>query len=121
MTWSSISRGLRPIQSVKTITWFSLRSGIASIGVLSIAKMPAIVSAAVRISTRKRLRIDSSMIFSIMSAVLEPCRALDSSSRPIGFACSFSTLANVAWGFGQGTFAAAFAADEDRLAIDHQL
>ncbi len=28
MTWSSISRGLRPGQSVKTMTWFSLRSGI---------------------------------------------------------------------------------------------
>ena len=37
VTWSSISRGLRPIQSVKTMTWFSLRSGIASTGVSSTA------------------------------------------------------------------------------------
>jgi len=32
--WSSISRGLRPIQSVNTIAWFSDRSGMASTGVL---------------------------------------------------------------------------------------
>ena len=33
VTWSSISRGERPIQSVNTITWFSDKSGIASTGV----------------------------------------------------------------------------------------
>ena len=33
MTWSSISRGPWPGQSVKTMTWFSDRSGIASTGV----------------------------------------------------------------------------------------
>ena len=41
MTWSSISWGLRPIQSVKTITWFSDRSGIASTGIVSMARTPA--------------------------------------------------------------------------------
>ena len=40
MIWSSISLGLRPIQSVKTITWFSERSGIASTGVLMTAWTP---------------------------------------------------------------------------------
>ena len=30
VTWSSTSLGERPIHSVKTMTWFSERSGIAS-------------------------------------------------------------------------------------------
>ncbi len=33
VTWSSTSCGLRPGQSAKTTTWFSLKSGIASTGV----------------------------------------------------------------------------------------
>src|SRR5580765_2603168 len=68
--WSSISRGLRPIQSVKTITWFSLKSGMASTGVFSTANTPATVSAHARISTKNRLRIENSMIRSIMLAFL---------------------------------------------------
>ena len=44
VTWSSISCGLRPIQSVKTITWFSDRSGIASTGIVSMARTPATAS-----------------------------------------------------------------------------
>ena len=44
MIWSSISLGLRPIQSVKTITWFSDRSGIASTGVLMTAWTPQITT-----------------------------------------------------------------------------
>jgi hypothetical protein len=36
--WSSTSCGERPVQSVKTMTWLSLRSGIASIGVVSSAQ-----------------------------------------------------------------------------------
>ncbi len=32
VTWSSMICGLRPVHSVNTITWFSDRSGIASIG-----------------------------------------------------------------------------------------
>src|SRR5215471_15012546 len=63
---SSISCGLRPIQSVKTITWFSLRSGIASTGVFTVAYMAQTVSAAATVNTRKRLRIEYSMILSIM-------------------------------------------------------
>src|SRR6476646_5865031 len=68
--WSSISRGLRPIQSVKTITWFSLKSGMASTGVFSTANTPATVSAQAKISTKNRLRIENSMIRSIMLAFL---------------------------------------------------
>ena len=45
VTWSSISLGLRPIQSAKTITWFSDRSGIASTGIVSMARTPATASA----------------------------------------------------------------------------
>ncbi len=41
VTWSSISCGLRPIQSVKTITWFSERSGMASTGMVIRARAPA--------------------------------------------------------------------------------
>ena len=38
--WSSTSCGLRPAQSVKTMTWFSLRSGMASMGVRRRAQYP---------------------------------------------------------------------------------
>jgi len=38
VTWSSTSWGLRPAQSVYTITWFSLRSGMASMGVFTNAQ-----------------------------------------------------------------------------------
>src|SRR5580704_12244340 len=64
--WSSISWGLRPIQSVKTITWFSDRSGIASTGIVSMARTPATPSTRDARITMKRLRIDHSMIDSIM-------------------------------------------------------
>ena len=67
MTWSSISWGLRPIQSVKTITWFSDRSGIASTGMVISARTPAIPTASAARITRKRLRIDHSMIASIIA------------------------------------------------------
>ena len=40
MTWSSTSCGLCPGQSVKTITWLSDRSGIASMGVAVSAHQP---------------------------------------------------------------------------------
>ena len=66
MTWSSISCGLRPIQSVKTITWFSDRSGIASTGIVSMARTPATPSTSEARITSSRLRIDHSMIDSIM-------------------------------------------------------
>src|SRR4051794_21490107 len=73
VTWSSISCGLRPIQSVKTITWFSDRSGIASTGIVIIARVPATPSASAARITRYRLRIDHSMIDSIMpDRPLEP-------------------------------------------------
>ena len=67
MTWSSISCGLRPIQSVKTITWFSDRSGIASSGNSASRDARDPDQYQPRI-TRKRLRIDHSMIDSIMEA-----------------------------------------------------
>src|SRR5439155_3841782 len=66
VTWSWISRGLRPIQSVKTMTWFSLRSGTASTGVLSTAYTPHTANAAAATNTRKRLRMQYSISFSIM-------------------------------------------------------
>src|SRR5262249_24313908 len=40
VTWSSTSCGLCPAQSVKTMTWLSERSGIASIGVARSAHQP---------------------------------------------------------------------------------
>ena len=67
VTWSSISWGLRPIQSAKTMTWFSDRSGMASTGIVIMARTPAIAIASEARMTRYRLRIDHSMIDSIMA------------------------------------------------------
>src|SRR3954449_11639573 len=78
VTWSSISCGLRPIQSVKTMTWFSLKSGIASTGVLTTAYTPHAVTTSVAMITMKRLRIEYSMIFSIMGL-------LSNAGNAIGF------------------------------------
>ena len=52
MIWSSISWGLRPIQSAKTITWFSERSGIASTGIVIMARAPPMPSAIAARMTR---------------------------------------------------------------------
>src|SRR5882724_3428679 len=69
MTWSSTSCGLRPDQSVKTITWLSLKSGMASIGARSIAHKPQPAIPIQSATTRKRLRSESSMSRSIMRSI----------------------------------------------------
>src|SRR6266849_3325083 len=65
--WSSTSCGLRPDQSVNTITWLSLRSGMASIGARSIAHSPQAAMPIQSATTRKRLRSEISRRRSIMS------------------------------------------------------
>src|SRR4051812_28453372 len=65
---SSMSCGLRPIQSANTITWFSDRSGIASTGVCSTAYSPQTATPAQAMSTIHRLRTENSMIRAIMCA-----------------------------------------------------
>ena len=59
MTWSSITCGLRPIHSVKTMTWFSDKSGIASIGFCLMLKMPQANKQAAIIRTMNRFRNDN--------------------------------------------------------------
>src|SRR6266852_8800272 len=66
--WSSTSCGLRPDQSVKTITWLSLKSGIASIGAWSIAHRPQPAIPIQSITTRNLLRSESSIMRSIIVA-----------------------------------------------------
>src|SRR5260370_13438184 len=66
--WSSTSCGLRPDQSVKTITWLSLRAGLASIGACSIAHSPQAAIPIQSVTTRNRLRSEISISRSIMSA-----------------------------------------------------
>src|SRR5712691_3219346 len=66
--WSSISCGERPIQSVKTITWLSDKSGISSIGVVSKAQYPHPPNSKKPIITRNRLRSAASMSQWIMRA-----------------------------------------------------
>src|ERR1700719_313310 len=73
--WSSTSCGLRPDQSVKTITWLSLRSGMASIGACSIAHIPQAAMPIQSVTTRNRLRSETSISRSIMDA--SQVRALD--------------------------------------------
>src|SRR5216684_290724 len=64
--WSSTSCGLRPDQSVKTITWLSLKSGIASIGARSIAHRPQPAIPIQSITTRNLFRSESSITRSII-------------------------------------------------------
>src|SRR5712691_12673787 len=59
--WSSTSCGDRPIQSVKTITWLSDRSGIASIGVVSSAQKPHAATRRKKAITRNRFLSDISI------------------------------------------------------------
>src|SRR6266403_5415007 len=66
--WSSTSCGLRPDQSVKTITWLSLKSGIASIGARSIAHRPQPAIPIQSITTRNLFRSESSIMRSIILA-----------------------------------------------------
>src|SRR6266436_5837816 len=66
--WSSTSCGLRPDQSVKTITWLSLKSGMASIGARSIAHRPQPAIPSQSITTRNLFRSESSIMRSIIVA-----------------------------------------------------
>src|SRR4029453_1751632 len=59
--WSSTSWGDRPGQSVKTITWLSDRSGIASIGVVSSAQYPQPARSRNAAITRTRFRSEISI------------------------------------------------------------
>src|SRR5678815_1656363 len=61
VTWSSTSCGERPVQSVKTMTWLSERSGIASIGVVRSAQYPQPASNTKAAMTRTRFRSDASI------------------------------------------------------------
>jgi len=62
VTWSSTTWGAWPGYSVKTITWTSERSGIASRGVLTIAYRPQPITATVARPIRKGLRAEPSMM-----------------------------------------------------------
>jgi hypothetical protein len=66
VTWSSTSCGERPGQSVKTMTWLSLRSGMASMGVVSSAQYPQTPMSRQTATTRKRLRSEASISQLIM-------------------------------------------------------
>src|SRR5713101_9900268 len=78
--WSSISCGERPIQSVKTITWLSDKSGMASIGVVSKAQYPHPPNRRKPIITRNRLRSAASMSQWIMCE-FPPLRATPASIK----------------------------------------
>src|SRR2546423_8252500 len=75
VTWSSTSCGDRPDQSVKTITWLSERSGIASIGVVSSAQYPQPPTSRKKATTRNRFRNDSSISQLIIERALLPSSA----------------------------------------------
>jgi hypothetical protein len=66
VTWSSMIWGLRPIHSVKTMTWFSERSGRASTGVFFMAMKPQTERASAAMSTRIRFRMEHEMMDSTM-------------------------------------------------------
>src|SRR6266478_1516382 len=72
--WSSTSWGERPVQSVKTMTWLSERSGIASMGVVRSAQYPQPASRAKEAITRKRFLSDTSMSQLITAALPRPRR-----------------------------------------------
>src|SRR5260370_4640975 len=61
VSWSSTSWGERPGQSVKTITWLSERSGIASIGVVRSAQYPQPARSRNAATTRTRFRSEPSI------------------------------------------------------------
>src|SRR2546427_7033580 len=73
--WSSTSCGDRPVQSVKTITWLSERSGIASIGVVSSAQYPQPATSKKKPMTKNRVRSDSSINQLIIARALLPSSA----------------------------------------------
>src|SRR6185295_9064919 len=72
VTWSSTRVGLRPIHSVKTITWGSERSGMASRRVRLMATAEPTRAKPTPNNTSKRLRAQSSMIFSTMGVSSAP-------------------------------------------------
>src|SRR5262252_9370339 len=61
VTWSSTMSGLRS-QREYTITWVSLRSGMASSGTLRIDQMPATTATVTRRNTTKRFFAENSII-----------------------------------------------------------
>src|SRR6185369_2828626 len=89
--WSSTSCGLRPGQSVNRMTWFSLRSGVASIGVFSSAQYPHAATSTYAIRIRKRFFNENSINRLIMAPSLRvETRAIhteDLAATP-GFDCS---------------------------------
>src|SRR5207249_5954297 len=72
VTWSSTSCGERPDQSVKTMTWLSERSGMASIGVVKSAQYPQPPSNAKNAMTRNQFRSDSPISQLIMRRLRAP-------------------------------------------------
>src|SRR3954447_17064362 len=68
VTCSSMSWGVRPIQSANTITWFSDKSGIASTGVCTSAYPPPTATPSHSRITSQRLRTEYSMIRAIMGS-----------------------------------------------------
>jgi hypothetical protein len=66
VTWSSTNVGLRPIHSVKTMTWGSERSGMASSLTRLIDMIAATSAKPTPRRTSNRLRAQNSMIFSTM-------------------------------------------------------
>ena len=67
VTWSSMMSGLRS-QREYTITWVSLRSGMASSGTCRMDHQPATQAARVSAKTRKRFFAQNSTIAPIMQA-----------------------------------------------------
>src|SRR5216684_6665509 len=74
--WSSTSWGERPLQSVKTMTWLSERSGIASIGVVRSAQYPQPATSAKNAMTRTRFRSESSISQLIIGSAPLGCSRL---------------------------------------------
>src|SRR4051812_19926606 len=84
VTWSSMMSGLRS-QRVYTITCVSLRSGMASSGMVRIDHNPARQATAVSVNTTRRLFAENSMILAIMPVPLRCARFSLEILRWIGF------------------------------------
>src|SRR4029453_8362226 len=82
-----MSCGLRPIQSAKTMTWFSDKSGIASTGVCNVAYSPPTATPSQMRITSQRFRTLNSMTLAIIfdapvgASVLVPRRRRYSGRR----------------------------------------
>src|SRR5688500_6527323 len=83
VTWSSISVGLRPIHSVKTITCGSERSGMASSFTRWMDQIAQAVAKPTPSRTNRRFFAQNSMMRSTMSSPSAPARrALDRRAQP---------------------------------------